>query len=190
MTQIIQLSIFTLIILLGAFVLSHFKEDKHNGTKYVYYTFIFLFCFGYGYMEYELLRQHGSTGEKWILEHFSTYHAIMAYIFILVSMTSLVLDFRRFYHIRWQGWRSLPLMILVEDLSYRLAKGEWVTADDWISWKFGGISFPDFYFPFTYIFLILAALVFYNIGFIVYKIKLTYRIAFLYISILIDRWVK
>ncbi len=100
-----------------------------------------LFSVLYGFGEWELLRHAKTTGDKVIFGQFSKYHLFMLAIFITVSLPLINL------------W-IVPIMLLIEDISYRFAKGVWVQPGNWVTWKFGGVHLAGIYFPGTYFILI------------------------------------
>ncbi len=102
-----------------------------------------VFSIIYGALEWELLQRAKSTGPKVILGHFSLYHFYMLILFLLVAAPDIHL---------------IPLMILIEDLSYRLAKGEWVQKGDWLEWKLGGFYLAGMYLPVTYILMAILSI--------------------------------
>ena len=106
-------------------------------------TEIILFSTIYGFAEWELLKNAKTTGDKIIFGHFSKYHFYMLLIFLIMA---------------YPGLEYLPLMILLEDISYRIAKRQWVQKGDWVAWKFGGLSL-GIYIPTTYILLLVFTII-------------------------------
>ena len=156
---ILELVIITLIIIYIAIYKTKTMENR-NATKALYYAFLFLVCISYGYLEYEILSQNplGTTGSKVIFGHFSIYHGLMSILFLSISMVSSV------FQNTFNGWTNLPWMILLEDMSYRLAAKEMPTDDSWVTWGIGGIDLWIIYIPFTYLILIFLTVIFKAIG--------------------------
>lgn len=108
-----------------------------------------LFCVFYGYAEWEMIsrsRNH-STGKKIILGIFSKYHIFMFFMFLAAAT---LFNFEN-------GWRMMPAMVLLEDYSYRWAKGVWIQPGSWVDMKLGGFHFFGAYVPWTYVLLAVSA---------------------------------
>ena len=96
---------------------------------------LILFSITYGFAEWELLREAKTTGPKVIFGIFSRYHLYMFILFLVVSFPML---------------EYIPMMLLIEDISYRIARKKWVQKDEWLA-RWGMISFV----PLAYVYLII-----------------------------------
>ena len=98
---------------------------------------LILFSVAYGFAEWELLREAKTTGPKVILGIFSKYHLYMFIMFLIVSFALGLMQY-------------VPMMLLIEDISYRIARKKWVQKDEWLA-RWGMISFV----PLAYVYLII-----------------------------------
>lgn len=130
-------------------IIKNFLKREWNKGRLGFIITI-LFAVAYGYAEYELLSRAPSSGEKWFLGHFSTYHIFMFFVFICASFAA-----------GFSGWRNIPLMILIEDYFYHVAKHVQVKPDDWVSWGIGGFEIFGLFVPWTYIILLVIPIAFY-----------------------------
>jgi len=105
-----------------------------------------VFCFFYAHGEWYLLKNNPlhTSGPKWFLGHFSTYHIFMFFTFLTVASAT---DLNN-------GWRMIAGMIFLEDFFYRFAKKTWIVEKDWICWKLGGFYVFGVFIPWTYLILI------------------------------------
>jgi len=93
-----------------------------------------------GWVEQFLLGQGALTGKKWILGHFATYHIILLVVFIALA---------------YPFWQLVPLLILIEDISFFTFRvKDDLGPDNWVNWIFGGFYIGSRWVPFTYIILL------------------------------------
>lgn len=116
--------------------------------KNKYRLFILLFCFIYGFMEYGLISQVGTTGERVLFNHFSRYHIGMLFLFSLIAYT--------------YDLRILPSMFLIEDMFYHLAGLMWPVPGSWIDYPLPGFYILWIYIPGGYVFILIINLLIYN----------------------------
>ncbi|KAA3612019.1 MAG: hypothetical protein D8M58_19930 [Calditrichaeota bacterium] len=109
---------------------------------------LYIFPVLYGYIEQRLLKGECCTsGKKWIFGHFATYHVVMLSTFVNV----IYLAGEEFYH--------LPLLLLMEDISFYLFRKDWPNKKSWVSWGLGGFKIFSLFIPTTYILLVIVFLV-------------------------------
>jgi len=126
-------------------------------------VFAFIFSIIYGFLEYSWLQYAISTGPR-VLFIFSQYHFWMLGIFVWVSMAYLM-----------RGVLNVPMMLLIEDVFYSVARWEWASPGAWVDWPFQGFYFIGVYIPGGYIVLIILAMVAYGHKWLIKKIKLYLR---------------
>ena len=148
------LALFISIVLIGYATSKLIKSPNKAMSKY--FILLGIFCLAFGYLENSWLSIHKTTGDKVILGHFSIYHLIMLIVFITASMFSLIAG-------KLDGWKNVPIMVMVEDIFFWFAKGSWIEEGDWIAWNFGGFFVWDFFVPYIYLTVLLLAVLLYSV---------------------------
>jgi len=115
-----------------------------KGEKEIYlmggamYKYLIL-AFWYGFLEAIIYKNGFRSGKKIIFGKFAVYHlALLIGALILLG----------------SKWKYLPLMILIEDISFFLYSPKTLNETSWINLWFGGFRILGRWIPFTYIILI------------------------------------
>ena len=120
------------------------------------FILLMLWSIQYGLLEQWIKRQGFRTRSKKILKYFSIYHLMMFGLFL---MTIGIAGFKG-------NIKCLPLMILVEDISYfTFHPNQILEEDSWVNFGLGGFRIIGKWIPWTYIILVgLFALIYKVIG--------------------------
>lgn len=109
--------------------------------------YILLFSIFYGFAESSLMLNCNSTGDKIFFGILSMYHMWLMIIFLVMSLMCK------------GGWKYIPLMLVIEDISFYLYRLDWPESGDWISSIFGGSYLFGIYIPWAYIIGIFTTLI-------------------------------
>jgi len=102
-----------------------------------------LFSLFYGVLEAQIYKR-GFTGDKSFFGTFHTYHIILFFLYTVVSYPELY---------------NIPLMVLIEDISFYFASPKELKPDSWISKLMGSFKLFGQTIPVVYIFLIVVYII-------------------------------
>ena len=107
---------------------------------------VIAFAIVYGWLEQRIKRQGFTTTGPRFFDYFSYYHVSLLVIFIIVA---------------WPEMKYLPLMVLIEDVSFFLFyPGKKVHKGSWVNFNLGGIQLTNkWWLPLTYVLLFAAYVV-------------------------------
>ena len=109
------------------------------------FILLMLWSIQYGLLEQWIKRQGFRTRSKKILKYFSIYHLMLLGLFF---MTIGIAGFKG-------NIKYLPLMILVEDISYfSFHPDQTLEEDSWVNFGLGGFRIIGKWIPWTYIILV------------------------------------
>ncbi len=91
--------------------------------------FLIVFAIIYGIAEGKAAQYGWTSGNKWILSHFSFYHVVMFIVF--ATFNYLVAG--------WQGLIFLPMSFLVQDIFFFVANNDkMLDENSWVNWGLSG----------------------------------------------------
>ena len=121
--------------------------------KLTYHGFFYgwvLFAIVYGILEARVYQGGFKTRGEKLLGFFSTYHSLM-FLTFLIAMR--------------ENWFYLPIMFVVEDISYFIAHSEQsLNKDSWVNFGLGGTRLFGQWIPLSYMVGVLLSVVTYFIA--------------------------